>query len=94
MSNHIKSYFYAPSWDFPPPPKGPIQLGNIITSIEEPEIPLHTAPYPDDGEIFSSDKRNVEYSREKLRAGKFSILTKFLSLMGVGVDLGMDWERR
>ena len=94
MSNSIKCYFYAPTWDFPPPPKGPIKLGNIITSIEQPENPLYTAPYPSDDEYFSSEKKDVEYSVEKSKAGKFSILTKFLSTLGVGVDLGMNWDRR
>ena len=92
MSNAIYSYFYAPSWDYLP--DGPIKLGNVITSIERPEDPLHTAPYPKDEELILSEKKQVEYSHEKLRVGKFSILTKFLSILGVGVDLGMDWDRR
>ena len=94
MSSAHHSYFFVPSWDYPPPPKGPIKLGNIITSIEEPENPLYTAPYPSDKDVILSVKKSVEYSKQRLRVGKFSILTKFLSILGVGVDVGADWDWR
>ncbi|KAF4626073.1 hypothetical protein G7Y89_g12088 [Cudoniella acicularis] len=92
MSNPTFFYFYAPTWDFPP--GGPIKLGNVITSIKKPEQPLYTAPLPTDSQVFSSEKSHVEYSKEKSRGGKFSILTKFLSILGVGVDLGANWDKR
>ncbi|RYO79717.1 hypothetical protein DL766_010474 [Monosporascus sp. MC13-8B] len=55
-----------------------------------PEQPLYTAPLPTHSEVFSSEKTEVEHSKEKLREGKFSIFTKFLSIFGVGVDLLME----
>lgn len=61
---------------------------------KEAEQPLHKAPLPTTDEIFSSDKYEVEYSKEKLREGGFSILTAFLSILGVGVDVGADWKHR
>ncbi|OCK74585.1 hypothetical protein K432DRAFT_338800 [Lepidopterella palustris CBS 459.81] len=90
MANNVFYFFYAPTWDYPP--EGPIKLGNVITSIKKPEWPLYTAPLPTDSEVFSSGKSHVEFSKEKLRAGKFSILTKFLSILGVGVDVGANWD--
>jgi hypothetical protein len=92
MANHIYSYFYSPAWDYPP--EGPIKVGNVITSILKPEKPLHTAPCPSDDELWSSEKKVVEFSKEKLRAGKFAILTKFLSIFGVGIDMGVNWDKR
>jgi hypothetical protein len=92
MANQVLYYFYAPTWDFPP--NGPIKLGNVIASLKKPERPLYVTPSPDDSEVFSTTKTHVEYSREKSRSGKFSILTKFLSFLGVGVDVGADWELR
>ncbi|KAF7553489.1 hypothetical protein G7Z17_g3625 [Cylindrodendrum hubeiense] len=83
-------FYYAPTWDWPP--EGPIQLGNVLTSVERPEQPLYTAPLPTTDDIFSSDKYEVEYSKEKLREGGFSILTTFLSILGLGVDVGADWK--
>ena len=91
MANTVPSYFYSPSWDYPPPPTGPIKLGSLITSLKRPEQPLATS---DPTSTFSTDKKIVEFSKEKLRQGKFSILTKFLSVLGVGVDLGAEREKR
>lgn len=91
MSNRVFYYFYAPTWDYPP--DGPIKLGNVLMSIKTAENPLFTAPLPSEEEVFSRNKNDVEYSVEKLRGGKFSILTKFLSFLGVGVDASIDLNR-
>ncbi|KAK8053019.1 hypothetical protein PG996_012320 [Apiospora saccharicola] len=72
------------------PPDGPIKIGNVLASIKTPEIPLHTAPLPTAHELFSTEKRQVEFSYEKLRESRFSIITKFLCFLGVGVDAGVE----
>jgi hypothetical protein len=92
MANRTAYFFYAPTWDYPAPPLGPIKLGNVITSLDTPELPLYTAVLPDDSGIFALDKTSVEFTREKLREGKFGIVTKFLSIFGFGVDLGGKWD--
>ncbi|KAI0599833.1 hypothetical protein F4775DRAFT_548460 [Biscogniauxia sp. FL1348] len=93
MANRTPYYFLAPTWDFPPPPAGPIQLGSVITSVKRPEKPLYTAPPPAESEVFSSEQRRFTFSKEKLRAGRFGIFTRFLSMvLGVGLDAGVDWE--
>ncbi|UNI23181.1 hypothetical protein JDV02_009016 [Purpureocillium takamizusanense] len=92
MANNVFYFYFAPTWDWPP--DGPIKLGNVLTSIKKPEQPLYTAPLPAASEVFSSEKTEVEYSQEKLAEGNFSILTKFLSILGVGVDVGADWQTR
>ncbi|RAH67611.1 uncharacterized protein BO66DRAFT_393792 [Aspergillus aculeatinus CBS 121060] len=93
MANQTPYFFFAPTWDYPPPPAGPIQLGNVLTSLHKPDQPLFTASPPAESEVFASDKTGVTFSRERLRAGKFGILTQFLSFLGVGVDVGGGWER-
>ncbi|KAF8866266.1 hypothetical protein BDZ45DRAFT_640399 [Acephala macrosclerotiorum] len=90
MANQVFYYFYAPTWEYPP--AGPIKIGNVITSIKKPEQPLYTAPLPLESEVYLSTKSHVEYSKEKSREGKFSILTKFLSILGFGVGVGADWD--
>ncbi|KAF3019350.1 hypothetical protein E8E14_010666 [Neopestalotiopsis sp. 37M] len=81
MANPQHFYFYAPTWDYPP--DGPIKLGNVLTSVGTPQRPLTCVPPGDsDAEgdnVFSTKKTDAEYTKEKLRSGKFSILTKFLS---------------
>ncbi|XXG96337.1 hypothetical protein Hte_002619 [Hypoxylon texense] len=91
MANPTFYFFFAPTWDYPP--GGPIKIGNVLTSLKKPEQPLYTAVPPADADVFSSEKRQVEFSKEKLRSGQFSILTKFLSFLGVGVDVGMNWDK-
>lgn len=92
MSNCVLQYFYAPTWDYPP--AGPIKLGNVLMSIKKPENPLFTAPLPTAEEVFTMNKTDVEFSTEKLNGGHLTILTKFLSIFGLGVDTGVQWDRR
>ncbi|KAH8745340.1 hypothetical protein F5883DRAFT_266517 [Diaporthe sp. PMI_573] len=92
MANRQYFFFYAPTWDYPP--GGPIKLGNVITSVKKPERPLHCTPSPEGSGIFSTKKMSVQYTKEKLRSGKFSILTKFLSVLGFGVDVGAEVDNR
>ncbi|KAI0379220.1 hypothetical protein F5Y04DRAFT_260007 [Hypomontagnella monticulosa] len=90
MANRTFYFFYAPTWDYPP--DGPIKLGNVLTSLKKPERPLCTVAPIADTDVFTSEKRQVEFSREKLKSGQFSILTKFLSFLGIGVDVGASWN--
>ncbi|KAJ5376404.1 hypothetical protein N7509_013290 [Penicillium cosmopolitanum] len=93
MASQTPDFFFAPTWDYPPPPTGPIKLGNLITSLQKPEQPLFTAALPTESGIFSSDKKNVTFSSERMRAGKFGILTQFLSVLGFGIDLEGGLEK-
>ncbi|KAF4962442.1 hypothetical protein FSARC_9471 [Fusarium sarcochroum] len=91
MANREFFYFYAPTWDSPP--DGPIKLGNVISSVKRPDRPLFCSPPSQDTDIFETEKKSVQYTKEKLRSGRFSILTKFLSVLGFGVDVGAEVER-
>lgn len=92
MANRKFCYFYTPTWDYPP--EGPIKLRNVISSVKKPHLPLFTAPPLDKTGIFTTEKKSAECTKEKLRSGRFSILTKFLSVFGFGVDVGAEVERR
>lgn len=92
MANHVPSFFYAPTWDIPP--EGPIKLGNVIGSLKTPELPLHTAQLPTNEEVYSTEKREIEFSYERMLEAKFSIVTKFMSVFGVGVDMGSSRGKR
>ncbi|VUC35621.1 unnamed protein product [Clonostachys rosea] len=88
MANPEFFFFYAPTWDYPP--GGPIKLGNVITSVKNPHRPLFCSPPPEDSDVFKTEKKSVQYTKEKLRRGKFSILTKFLGILGFGLDIGAE----
>ena len=91
MANTQPVFFYAPTWDYPV--DGPIKLGNVVTSVKTPQRFLHCVA-PEGSDVFSSKKSSVEYTKEKLRSGKFSILTKFLSIFGFGIDVGAESGNR
>ncbi|WAO95823.1 Hypothetical protein NCS54_01346700 [Fusarium falciforme] len=91
MANRDFFFFYAPTWDYPP--GGPIKLGNVITSVKNPHRPLFCSPPPEESDVFRTEKKSVQYTKEKLRRGKFSILTKFLSVLGFGIDIGAEIDR-
>ncbi|KAI0875183.1 hypothetical protein GGS24DRAFT_456228 [Hypoxylon argillaceum] len=91
MANRTLYFFLAPTWDLPSP-AGPIQLGNVITSLKAPERPLYRGPKLD-SEIFSSSQTHVTFSTEKLRAGRFGIFTRFMAaVLGLGIDATVGWE--
>lgn len=90
MANQTPYYYFAPTWDFPP--NGPLQLGNVLMSVKRPERALYTAPLPNTTEIITSEKIQVEFSREKLKAGKFSIFTRFIKFIGLGIDIATSWD--
>jgi hypothetical protein len=92
MANHEHFYFYAPTWDCPP--DGPIKLGNVISSATKHDRALAHYPLDSSPGAVQSEKRNVQYTSEKLRSGRFSILTKWLSLLGLGIDAGYELSRR
>ncbi|KAI0968933.1 hypothetical protein F4678DRAFT_441988 [Xylaria arbuscula] len=92
MANRIPYFFLSPTWDYPSS-SGPIQLGNVITSLKTPERALYRGPKPDNSTVFSTAQRQVMFSRGKLRGGKLGIFTKFLNVvLGVGVDATVGWE--
>lgn len=92
MSNITKTYFLAPSWDYPP--NGPIKLGNIISSPLKAAEPLNIATCKDPEEVDLNPpfKIGVTWSKEKQRAGKFGVWTEFLSFLGFGVDVGTSYD--
>ncbi|KAF2245817.1 hypothetical protein BU26DRAFT_488470 [Trematosphaeria pertusa] len=89
MANQKALYYFAPTWDYPP--TGPIKLGAVLATIDTPERPLALLS-PSETDVFSSTKSTVQYSKEKLRSGGFSILTTFLSFLGFGADAGLSRE--
>lgn len=105
MSNIVKYYFIAPTWHNHPT-SGTLQLGNIITDLRTPEQPVHRGPPPPPpatlesppdlgaGEQTASWQTNYEFSTDALKAGKLGLWAKFLSILGVGVNLGYEWDNR
>lgn len=90
MASQISYYYFAPTWDFPP--NGPLQLGNVLMSVKKPERALYTAAPPAASEMVTTEKNQVEFSKEKMKAGKFSIFIRFMKFIGLGIKMATDWD--
>jgi len=80
MANQVKTYFLAPSTDYPP--NGLLALGNIILSPKQPVPPLApapTAPLPH----VSSSKENFTWTHTHSKSVKLGLWTKFVELLNL-----------
>ncbi|KAM0085342.1 hypothetical protein ACKRZS_002368 [Fusarium odoratissimum] len=73
MANRDFFYFYAPTWDYPP--EGPIKLGNVISSVKKPHIPLIHSPPTEETGVFKTEKKKLQYTTEKLNEEIFTFET-------------------
>ncbi|KAL8365505.1 hypothetical protein RB595_004359 [Gaeumannomyces hyphopodioides] len=74
MANLVKFYFYSPTWDIPP--GGPLQIGNVLKSIETPTEPISRVLPPD---TLKLEKTEVVIAPSAVENGRFTILARFLS---------------
>lgn len=61
-------------------------------SVKKPERPLYIAPPPNATDLITTERSQVEFSREKLKAKNFSILTRFIKFIGLGIDVAASWD--
>ena len=91
MSNEIKKYFLAPSWDYTPG-DGRIAIGNLITDPTDAVPPMVSAKSGDIDatKVLKSHKTGVEWTRQRQKEKRFGIWTRFLALLGIGVNAGVS----
>ncbi|KAF2633124.1 hypothetical protein BU25DRAFT_406379 [Macroventuria anomochaeta] len=93
MAAQVPEYYLSRNWDYPPTPDGPIQIGNVISSLKEPHRPLATVK-PDIGSLITSTKTGTSLREEKGRSGGLSFMTTFLGgLLPLSGDVGINGER-
>lgn len=98
MANLKKTYFLTPSFDYPPPPTGPIKLGNILSDPASPDRPLNPGktivPPPEDG-ITTTVKTDWKSELSKMNSASVGLYAKFLELVvGAGVDAAVNWDHK
>ena len=86
----VKSYFLAPTRDCPP--SGPIALGNIIASPSSPEEALNLRPALPIRPIYDSYQTNWTAEVRHRRQANFGLWTKFLQVLGVGIDFSVNYD--
>ena len=90
----IKTYFLAPNFDIPPPPKGPVALGHII---DDPSalVPLNRVDRQPilKSDIFLSSKGGFKATRDRLQKGEFGVWAKVLGVTGFGGEASWNYEK-
>ncbi|KAF2087529.1 hypothetical protein K490DRAFT_41432 [Saccharata proteae CBS 121410] len=87
-----------PCWFLAPracPPDGPIQLGNIIISPEEPDDPLfaNTEALPATETVTEFVESDLNFTNMKQVGSRFSLWTGFLQfVLGMGADVSLGQE--
>ncbi|KAF1970552.1 hypothetical protein BU23DRAFT_432016, partial [Bimuria novae-zelandiae CBS 107.79] len=93
MANVKKTYFLTPSFDYLPPPAGPIALGNILADPTTPDRPLnpkHTlASLPTDVVITTST--TSWRSKHSVSVGLYAEFPELI--VGAGADASVNWAR-
>ncbi|KAF2728651.1 hypothetical protein EJ04DRAFT_476989 [Polyplosphaeria fusca] len=97
MANPKKTYFLTPSFDYPPPPKGPIRLGNLLADPSSPDRPLnagqaHLAPPPES--VITTTKTDWKSELSKSNTTSIGLYAKALDIIiGAGADVAVNWNR-
>jgi hypothetical protein len=97
MANVRKTYFLCPSFDYPPPPAGPIQLGSILSSPFLLDRALNSkdtiVPVPP-GAIFTTTKSEWKSTLSNGNFGSVGLFAKFLQfVVGIGAEANVEWEK-
>jgi hypothetical protein len=75
-----KTYFLPPDFDAPPPPDGPIRLGNIISKPLDPFYTLNSnnPATPLSSLTYTTPKTSFRATRNKMRSGEAGVWVKVL----------------
>jgi hypothetical protein len=88
-----KTFHVCSSFDAPPPPTGPIQLGYIIKSIDDPYSALNSGEYIEPDHVHRTWKSNFKASSSQIQKCKFGLWSELLQLTGLGGSLNLSHNR-
>lgn len=94
MSASQLSYFLTPDFDIPPPPHGPLRLGNIINDIKDPLYALNSNKtiLPLDSRIYTTLKQGFTATRSDVQAGKAGIWAKVAMATGLRGEATLKFD--
>ncbi|CZR56495.1 uncharacterized protein PAC_06383 [Phialocephala subalpina] len=95
MSGSQPSYFLTPDFDIPPPPHGPLRLGNIITNIKDPTYCLNSNEIilPLDSIVYLTFKQGFTATRNDVQQGKAGIWAKVAMATGLRGEASMKFDK-
>ncbi|XDG05193.1 hypothetical protein ABKA04_004808 [Annulohypoxylon sp. FPYF3050] len=89
----VKTYILAPDYSTPPPPSGPVRLGDILADLTElvalnPENRIHI---PESTMLPTDVKRGFKATRSSLLSGNLGVWAKICGMFGIGVSANVGW---
>lgn len=89
----VQTYHLPPNFCIGPAPRGPIQLGSILTNLRDVEVinsDCHVAV--DEAKIFSHAQHGFEATASRMRKGELGTWAKAVGFEGLGGELSGSRE--
>ncbi|RSM12517.1 hypothetical protein CEP52_002374 [Fusarium oligoseptatum] len=89
-ANHsfIQTYHLPPNFSIGPAPRGPIQLGSIITNLKDVVVLNTDCRVPiDEAKVFSHAQRGFQATASHMKRGELGIWAKAVGFEGLGGEL-------
>ena len=87
-----KTYFIAPNLDIAPPPHGPLKLGHLIRSPDDPDIfPVNeVSHFRVPSTLPPMVKEGFESSRSRLLSGELGLWAQVAAYIGLHANANID----
>jgi hypothetical protein len=93
MPKQIATYHLAPNFSTGPVPLGPVDLGSILSSLDDIDV-LNERSYTaiPQAETYCHHKTGFTAKRSEMRKGEYGIWAQFVGQMGIGGELRWSHE--
>ncbi|KAJ4248543.1 hypothetical protein NW757_008191 [Fusarium falciforme] len=89
----IQTYQLPPNFSIGPAPRGPIQLGSILTNLNDVEVLNSDCRVPiDEKRVFSHTQHGFQATASRMRRGELGTWAKAIGFEGLGVELSGSRE--
>ncbi|KAM6513571.1 hypothetical protein FALCPG4_015963 [Fusarium falciforme] len=89
----VQTYHLPPNFSIGPAPRGPIQLGSILTNLRDVEVLNSDCSMPiDESKIFSHAQQGFQATASHMKRGEFGIWAKAVGFEGLGGELSGSRE--
>jgi hypothetical protein len=88
----MRTYLVAPNFDIPPPPNGPIKLGQIISAPDQPTLePINIRDHlPAPGVFAPTIKKGFSSTSTRLLGGELGLWAQVAASIGLKFNLSFD----
>lgn len=89
----VQTYHLPPNFSIGPAPRGPIQLGSILTNLKDVEVLNSDCRVPiDEAKVFSHTQHGFQATASRMRRGEVGTWAKAVGFEGLGGELSGSRE--